>query len=287
MKIEGLFTLRAPLSHIGESISVTSFLVQEPLIQVDGSVEEVFCYSGNAWRGQLRDMAAIYLLREMGEQVSLDSFHLLFSGGKIGGSQVIDIEKIKRLREAVPMIALFGGGVGNMLMPGLMRVGNCYPLCSESAVVIPERFNNSSISYSDLTFEKEFSRKDDAKNPALFDQFVDGEPESEKKGPADQMRMGAELVAAGTKLYSYIDTLDGANLGVLVSALTEFSKSPFIGGQNNKGHGLVSLNYSVDGDAFVNIDENGIELSQSAQQCLSDYSEMIAGNREAAIEALS
>jgi hypothetical protein len=49
------------------------------------AIEEVFSYSGNAWRGQLRDLAASYMLDALGSPtLSLDAFHLLYSGGRIG-----------------------------------------------------------------------------------------------------------------------------------------------------------------------------------------------------------
>jgi hypothetical protein len=47
------------------------------------AIEEVFSYSGNAWRGQLRDLAASYMLDALGSPtLSLDAFHLLSQGGQ-------------------------------------------------------------------------------------------------------------------------------------------------------------------------------------------------------------
>ena len=155
-KLTGIFTLKSPLSHISESIGTTSYLSQEPILQPDGTSTEVFCYSGNAWRGQLRDLAAMHMLDEIGLKVSRDSFHLLFSGGKIGGDQKVDIENIKKIRESIPMLALFGGGIGNTIMPGLMRVGNCYPVCLEALPVLPNYYHSLDHigSYSDIISSK-------------------------------------------------------------------------------------------------------------------------------------
>ena len=293
--LTGTLKLKSPLSHISESIGVTSYLVQEPIIQPDGSLEEVFCYSGNAWRGQLRDLAAMYMLEKLEMKVNLDSFHLLFSGGKIGGDQKIDVEKIKSIRESIPVLALFGGGIGNSIMPGLMRVGNCYPVCKEALPVLPEKYSKRDdlINYSDATFEKEFSRVDDAKKTDFLDNFVDeqsqNKPKKKKKDVSDQMRMETELVCAGVELYSYIDFIDDSELylGVIVSALSKFSNSPFIGGQNNKGHGLIDLFYDIDGAKFLQIVDSQLIMTDYAKELLNEYSEYIQQQKDDIIKVLA
>ena len=271
VRLTGLFTLRAPLSHIGEAISTISYLVQEPILQDDGSIEEVFCYSGNAWRGQLRDLAAEYMLDRLGAPaLPTEAFHLLFSGGRIGGEMTLDLEQARRYRRSIPMTALWGGGVGNQVLPGKLRVQNSYPLCEEALPVLPPEHHGRAIgrSYRGMTFEKSFSRKDDAKDerlvhflaapePATGQTALPGETAPPKRGrsreaPPDQMRMTVELVAAGVQLHTAIDALSVSEieLGCLVSALHQFSRSPHIGGQANRGHGLVDLVYRlIDPDA--------------------------------------
>lgn len=267
-RIHGLFTLRSPLSHIGESLSTQTFLVQEPIIQPDGEIEEVFSYNGNAWRGALRDHAASYMLDRLGAEgdsharVPLDIFHLLFTGGRIGGDQSIDIEQARRVRAAVPMLSMWGGGIGNQIMAGKMRVSNAYPLCVEALPALPERWHDEAtrLSYSGITFDKSFSRMDDAKRedlraylPPPEAALLDGPAKGKKKAKgedkqvADQMRMTTELVAAGTRLYTEIDVLDPSDveMGALVSAIHAWSRSPHLGGQANKGHGKCRLDYRI------------------------------------------
>jgi hypothetical protein len=294
-KLTGTFTLKSPLSHISESIGVTSYLCQEPILQPDRTTTEVFCYSGNAWRGQLRDLAAMYMLDKIDAKITLDSFHLLFSGGKIGGDQKIDIEKIKAVREAIPMLALFGGGLGNSIMPGLMRVGNCYPICREALPVLPNYYHavDRISSYSDLTFEKEFSRVDDSKSDDLRKNYIkdpqaDEKPKKKTGEVADQMRMTCELLCSGALLHTYIDFIDSSEiyLGVILSALTYFSENPFIGGQNNRGHGLVNLKYSLNGADFYETADKKIEVSKKAGECLANYDEYIMDHSDAIREIL-
>ena len=54
-KIETVFTLLSPLSHIGESIGPNSYLATQDMLDANGNPIEVFVYSGNALRGMWRD----------------------------------------------------------------------------------------------------------------------------------------------------------------------------------------------------------------------------------------
>lgn len=152
VRLDGVFTLLSPLSHIGEAISTTTYLVQEPVLQEDGTLEEVFVYSGNAWRGQLRDCAASYMMDKLGRpDISLDAFHLLFSGGRISGPQKTDLAQARNFRAAVPMLALWGGGIGNQILSGQLRVGSCYPICREASRILPTALRTE-IPFAGMTF---------------------------------------------------------------------------------------------------------------------------------------
>lgn len=297
LRLTGLFTLRSPLSHIGETESTAAFLAQEPVFQPDGSFAEVFCLSGNSWRGQLRDLAATYFLDRLGSpRLSLASFHLLFSGGRIGGEQAVDLQAARQWRQLIPLMALWGGGVGNQILPGKLRVSNAYPVCLEALPALPRRYRPlAASSYRGMTFEKSFSRTDDGKNPA-YDRYhhaaVPAEaqpllpgtvtpepPKAKRNGPADQMRMTVELIAAGVQLATEITLLDVSEveLGCLTSALHQFSRAPFIGGQSSRGHGAVSLGYTlVDLDSgderpYLTVDGDGCLLTERAQAAQGAY----------------
>jgi hypothetical protein len=288
VKLSGTFTTRSPLSHIGETISTGSYLVQEPILQPDGSIEEVFCYSGNAWRGQLRDLSATYMLAHLKTAVPLEAFHLLYSGGRIGGDQKVDIGAARAMRAAIPHVSVFGGGVGNQILPGKLRVSNAYPICAEAMPALPESVHERAVgvSYRGLTFEKEFSRKDDAKDERLTPYvasvetlLLEGAQETKRDGPADQMRMRAELLIAGVSLWTELECLgvSEVELGCIAAALHEFAKSPHIGGQANKGHGLVSLRYQMlDMDTgevvdFLKVDGEVAKLGHAAQEAKAAY----------------
>lgn len=293
------FTLRSPLSHIAETISTTAYLNQEPVLQPDGTVEEVFVYNGNAWRGQLRDLIATYFLDHVGNpQIGLDAFHLLYSGGAIGGNQQTDINQARAYRRLITPIALLGGGIGNQILPGKLRVSNFYPVCREAppSLYPVDADERARVSYRSLTMEKSYSRKDDSKNPLLAVALEsrapsqatmalgDGDDAPPKRGKRDdgvaqQMRMAVEVVIAGTQLVGHLDLLDATEveLGCLVSGLHMFARSPHIGGQASRGLGLVTLETTlVDLDTgemvepFVHVADHA-RLSLPAEQAKQAY----------------
>jgi len=272
VRLTQVFTLHAPLSHKGESIGTISYLVQEPIVQADGAIEEVFCYGGNSWRGQLRDLAASYLLDALGiggagGRIGLDAFHLLYAGGSIGGTQSVDLAQARAYRALLPSVALWGGGVGSQILPGKLRVNNHYPLCREMPPLpLPPHLaaRRDRVSYRQLTTEKSFSRMDDSKDerkrtylapPAPTQTMVPGatrdrgtpQGHAEKAGVSQQMRTTSELLIAGAQLYGSVEVLDctAIELGCLVAAYHAFSRSPHIGGEVGKGHGLVRLDVDL------------------------------------------
>lgn len=256
-RLSFLYLTRSPLSHIGESISTHTFLVEQPIIQPDGRIENIFAYSGNAVRGQWRDLSAVYLLEKLGHaRIPLEVFHLLFAGGKIGGDQKTDIAAARRLREALPHLSVFGGGVGNQILAGKLRVGCLYPVCTEAMPVLPGDLHDRArqCEYRGLTYQQSFSRKDDSKDVRLLphlipdaDQLLLGDagkkPKQDSDEVATQMRMTAELLAPGVHLWGEVDCLDVSEveLGCLTAAIHAFSRSPVLGGQGSKGHGRVSV----------------------------------------------
>jgi len=289
-RLFGIIKTKSPLSHISEAISTNSYLVQDPILQDDGTLEEVFCYSGNALRGQMRDCCSRFMLKHMDRKLGLDSFHLMFSGGKIGGDQVVDIQAAKILRQNIPVICIFGGGIGNQIIAGKMKFQNIYPVCKEAIPILPRELCEKAIvrSYVDMTHEKSFTRMDDAKNDLNGDyiskkQEKPNEPdEKKKKEVSDQMRMTSELIAAGVELYSVIDLVGVTEIeiGALLSGFYEFAIAPYIGGQSNKGHGYVDLNYAFISDGkldsnFISILDGKLNLSNEALGYVSKYTAIL------------
>jgi CRISPR type IV-associated protein Csf2 len=307
IRLDGTITLLAPLSHIGESTGPDSWLSQDIIIGPDGHPVECFVYSGNAFRGILRDLAAQYMLDKLGGmRLPLDAFYLLFSGGALGGQQSLDIDQARMYRRNIPMLSIFGGGVGNQILNGKMKIGAMYPLVEECQRVLPQYLRQENApSWKQWTFEKSFTRMDDAKNenrrthlaqdalpaaePTLALGDADPEtgevkPKKKEKDAPQQMRYTVEMLAAGAVLYQRVDLVDMADteLGAFVSALAEFSKNPYIGGKSGTGHGLCDIEYTwrpagtnEKPEKFMAISTNTLWLSEPAEQAKQTYDQFL------------
>ncbi len=288
MLISGNFKTRGPLSHIMETISIGSLLNERPIIQENGEVVNVFCYNANAWRGQLRDNTALFLISKLGiEKLSTEVHNFLFSGGKIGGTSKFDINEIKKHYYLLPHFSLLGGCLNNMMLPGKMSVIDALPICQESKVELPACLHDlaDSRTYKKMTIERSFSRMDDSKNMKL-NNTVNIDQKREKD--IVQMRMNSELLNSGVELHSRILLNNSSDLevGALCSALISFSEFPFIGGQHNKGHGKVDLEYSIDDSLFFKVTDFEVEISEYFSKCLSDYEKHLSDNAAEIIELL-
>lgn len=281
---EGVMTAQTSISHIGNAYGVNARLRREKVIQPDGSVEEVPVISGNSIRGILRDRGMLHMLRTLGygvdettgqvQGLSLAAFYFLFSGGALtkDAGRGIDVDEARRWRNAIPLVALFGGAMGNQIMPGKVKVGKAIPICQETIHLIPERFvTGKEQSVWDMCQEEAYTRRDDEKNEHLrqlispevrmlleagaaqkrakagTDEDVAGET-----GQHQQMRYYVETLAAGTRLF-WDMTLDDATdleFDALCVTLAEFSRFPFIGGKSGVGHGKVAIHF----DKWIEID---------------------------------
>lgn len=291
---EGTMTALTSISHIGDSHGVNSKLRREKVIQPDGSVEEVPIISGNALRGILRDRGMLHMLKQLGYGVndesgevkglSLAAFYFLFSGGALTKSteRGLDVDEARKWRELIPLVAVFGGAMGNQIMPGKLKCGKAIPICTETAHVIPERFLENKVeSVWELCQEEAYTRRDDEKNENLRKLIApevrglleaaasakrakvgtkdDVETET---GQKQQMRYYVETLAAGARLYWEISLDDVSDLEreAFFVTLAEFSRLPYIGGKSNVGLGKVNIKF----DKWIEIDSrlapNGKEI---------------------------
>ena len=275
---EGVMTAQTSISHIGESMGINARLRREKVIQPDGQVEEVPVISGNAIRGILRDRGMLHMLKCLGYGVdeatgevrglSLAAFYFLFSGGaltKTSGNAGLDVDEARRWRSLIPLVALFGGAMGNQIMPGKLKCGKAIPICKETTHLIPERFvTGGEQSIWDMCQEEAYTRRDDEKNEnlrALLQPEVRGlleasaaakrskagtkEDVAGETGQAQQMRYYVETLAAGTRLYwdMVLDDVDPLEFDALCVTLAEFGRYPYIGGKSGVGHGKISIKF--------------------------------------------
>lgn len=291
MKIETIYTLQQPLSHIGESESTVSFL-NTIRIAVNGKVEEVFALTGNSIRGSLRDCAARHLLDKLGVRVGKKEFNILFSGGNISGSMSTDIDQAKKYRELLPIISLFGAGVGNQILAGKMTQGFALPVCRETQEIVPDidciknELKNSS--WKNFTGTINFTRFDDSKNVNLQVYMQSDNDNTDKDSASTQMRYEVEYLVPGAQLYHIINLCVDTDIefGAFVAALEEFSHSPVLGGMGGKGFGLCEAELISDGEFFAKIKNGNINLCDKAINALNEYNQFIANNADEIIKFL-
>lgn len=226
------YKLIAPVSHIGEVASTGSYF--QTIKTASGRLPII---TANSVRGTLRDCSAKFLLDRLNCKVDKEIFHILFSGGNLNGNVKMDVGKAKAVREHLPMVSVFGGGLGDMILAGKMAVGNIYPICKESYDITGL---DSDISWKNLIEEIEYTRTDDGKNDVLV-KYIEN-PEAEKTAKAStQMRYSVQYLAAGTELTQEIilyDNVTDLEIGALMAAFREWFSMPKLGGMANKGFGF-------------------------------------------------
>ena len=275
---EGVLTALTSISHIGSTYGINAKLRREKVVQENGGVEEVPIISGNSLRGILRDRGMLHMCRSLGYGVneetgeisglSLAAFYFLFSGGALTSTGIrgLDIDYARKLREAIPLVALFGGACGNMIYPGKLKCGKAIPICAETMHLLPGWcLDGQEIkSVWELCQEEAYTRRDDEKNENLR-QLIAPEVrglledkarvERERRGTSkdmagetgqkQQMRYFIETLAAGTRLFWDITLDDVTDLEFEAFAVTlaEFGRMPYIGGKSGVGHGKVAIHF--------------------------------------------
>jgi CRISPR type IV-associated protein Csf2 len=294
---EGVVTALTSISHIGDSHGVNSNLRREKIVQPDGAVEEIPVISGNAMRGILRDRGMLHMLKCLGYGVdeetgevrglSLPAFYFLFSGGALTkqAGKGIDVDEARRWRSAIPLVALFGGAMGNQIMPGKAKIGKMIPICQETAHLIPEQFiTGQEQSVWDLCQEEAYTRRDDEKNERLRQLIAPevrglleasaaakrakigtSEDVAGETGQSQQMRYFVETLAAGTRLYwdVVLDDVTPVEFDAFCITLAEFGRHPYVGGKSGVGHGKVAVKFDQWHEINPRLGPNGAALDVS------------------------
>ncbi len=273
---EGVMTALTSIAHSGgQSFGISTKLRREKFVQPDGSVEEVPVLSGNGLRGLLRDRGMLHMCRVLGYGVddekgevhglSLPAFYFLFSGGTLTGDtgKGLDIIQARQLRNLIPLVGVFGGALGNMILPGRLKVGKAIPICQETAHLLPDRYAAGASSIWEYLQEEMYTRKDDERNEHLRQlmapqtlQIMDAKravsKERNERGEADpevgehqQMMYYVETFAAGTRFYweLILDDPTEIEFEAFITALVEWSKQPYVGGKSAVGLGKVAVSF--------------------------------------------
>lgn len=303
ISFEGVATAVTSIIHNGgEQNGISSMLRREKFVQPDGSVEKVPVISGNSIRGILRDVGMYDMLQKVGYGVDketgevtglpLSAFYFLFSGGALSstGETGINVEKFRKMKELVPLIGLFGGAIGNAIMPGKLKIGKLIPICKETLHLLPDQYRNENAeSIWEYCQNEMYTRKDDEKNDRVRN-MIDSNVRAllsggaakvdiTKAASAQQMMYRVESIAAGTQFYWKVTLEDATEIEfeAFVNTLLVFSKAPYLGGRSAVGHGEISIKM----DNWVEIDSRAnLEGTEVARPLLQKYFEHLQTAKE-------
>lgn len=245
--LEFKVTAKTSISHNSfQQYGPFSAIRRESFI-VNGKEIEIPIISGNSVRGQMRDIASqILLTKENNEVIQVDNslFHLLFSGGSLQKSEdkSFDVAKAKEIREKVGTISIFGGAIGNNIMPGKMQIGKLIPICQESKSLIPSNFftEHELPSMFDITQIETYARRDDTKK---FKKFLSENSESEEENSdekSQQMMFNVETFKTGTQFFWKIVLSDFTDDEMTIFAKT-LQQLTRIGGNYAKNFGEIDI----------------------------------------------
>jgi hypothetical protein len=170
---------------------------------------------------------------------------------------VSDVAEARRWRTLIPLVSVFGGAMGNQIMPGRLKVDKLIPICQETAHLLPERFvTGSEVSIWDCCQIEAYTRKDDEKDERLRYLIEAGAAQMELLagdrndsiehiGQKQQMRYYVETLSAGTRFFwsLTLDDVTTVELDAFWTTLGEFARKPYIGGKSGVGHGKVAVQF--------------------------------------------
>jgi CRISPR type IV-associated protein Csf2 len=318
-RYEGTVTALSSICHGGETKSTTQVLRREKVVTLDGSVVSIPIYSGNALRGILRDCGMRFMLRCLGNPpMSVGALHFLFSGGSLTGKPMAGEKGAKRLgtstssvpigdardlMKVIPLVGIFGGACGSMIMEGKLQVGKAVPICREAERLIPAKFlPSSTLTIWEYLQTESYTRRDDSKREEmrqllgkedrlLLDsahtkarqQTVTEQPDQDV-GQHQQMRYHVQTFAAGTRFYWWLSLRGATELEfeAMASCLVEFLQYPTIGGKGAAGHGQIEIKldgWSEISPAAVQADAIGKPLGQT-------YADHLVANKQEIVDLL-
>lgn len=238
-------TAETPIAHGSDQKSGNATLFRRIQVITDaGAMLELPYISGNAVRGQLRDIVADNFTAGIGLQPRRDKppyalwfYHSIYSGGALseGGKETkavdallgvggaLKTEGLRTLRTTLPMVSLLGCALTNRIIPGRISVGDLRPVCHE--------WNNGGTQpVRDLMTWTYLTRREDH--------------EEHEKGEHSGMIANTECLRPGTLLEGGIDLsphISPIEASCLGDALESWRTRSAIGAQNARGLGRVAF----------------------------------------------
>lgn len=266
---EGWVTLRTPLQHgADQNLGTTRLFRSQKVVGTGGEVHRLPVYSGNAIRGMFRDIAAAQLLDALDVKVPPHVFDFLTSGGSLTAKgTTVDLGMARRLRETVPMIGLFGGGVGNQIMEGKLILLQGMPICIETVHILPRYCRDApsaGLTIRDLRQIEYATRRDDKKRESSQKYLEELAEERQQGDVATQMKFETETLAPGTCLrFGFVaNDVTQPEWRTFCMALLGFLRRPFLGGRSAAGYGEVAVPALYEARRKIEFRQEAVEIDE-------------------------
>ena len=235
-RFDGTITALSPIAHNSDESCGTDTKFRRMKIFYNEQDYQIPFYSGNAFRGILRRIAARQFVDAIGlVEMSDKLYYTFFTGGSLqkGAAQnYIEIGKKRDLRENIPFLSIFGTALGNQIIAGKLKVDCAFPIAKETQALTGK---SSSRSVYELTEEIFYTRRDD----------LEDKEKVEGKQQAQQMKYNIEVLAAGVELSHgfSLECVNNIEAGCFVTAVKRMQEKGIIGGKSSAGHGKVKMEY--------------------------------------------
>lgn len=242
VKLEAI--CESPLAHGADAKAGNATLFRRMhVLTASNDVLHLPFYSGNAVRGQMRDLLADHLLSSINislsdwkSKIALWFFYALYSGGaleersdatkalkrQLGDNGAIRADGIREFRTKLPMISLLGCALGNRVLPGRIQVADLRPKCVE--------WGTGDAAISDLlSWQYMTRREDDIGHSDNHSMIVD----------VETLRPGT-ILEGGVDLDHAISSLEKSVLGCSLGLLRSRA---MLGAENRRGFGKVRISF--------------------------------------------
>lgn len=259
---DAVWTSTAPMHHGADEKdgNVARFRTERRYSSLLGRAVDVPLYSGNAWRGQVRDLVALDLFERVGlapNEAAPVWAHAMFSGGSIesgSASNGSNAAMRRALRALVPTVDLLGGVYGNEPLDGVLRAFDALPVCRETADVLAWRLVPDVVAHGEAAVRAWSERLPWCEDLYETRQLV-RHAHRDIEGEGGQMIVRTQTIRAGVQ---WSHSLALATRDRLLSPLTQsafahavdlFVRSGAVGAGNARGlGGFVTDGYGAIGD---------------------------------------
>jgi hypothetical protein len=213
--------------------------------------------SGNAWRGQVRDLVALDMLQRLGLDPARDlaprTAHALCAGGSIeagADSAGVNLTDRRRWRE-VPMVDLLGGCYEQQVMAGHLRVQDAIPVCRETAAMV------APVVAPGVDPRELAARLPEARDLFAIRQLT-RHAHRDFEGDGAQMLVRTEVVIAGTQFVHAValtGRTDASTAPLTASCLAHaidlVRSAGVVGASTARGHGGIAFDAYQPGAGLV------------------------------------